>query len=130
MIWIVLLIAVGLFAGRLRLPRVAGWLLVLILAGAAHGALLQADPIERMVGMCAVLLGALKGLTYTEWGGELTWPRYLIFSLCWFGMDPGSFLKRREGLSWKTDVALGMCLIVIGTLGAWVVWTLEVKHIL
>ena len=37
-------------------------------------------------------------------------------------MDPGSFTKRREGLSWKSDVAWGAGLMVVGTLGAWFVW--------
>jgi hypothetical protein len=97
---------------------------------AAHGVLLEADPIIRMVGICAVLLAGMKGLVYVAWGGHLGWWRYLLFSLGWFGMDPGSFAKRREGLSFKEDLAWGAALMVVGTLGAWLVWAMEWRQIL
>ena len=130
MIWVPVLILAGLIFGRCRLPRWVGWGLVFGLGALAHWLLLDADPIVRMVGICAVLLGAMKGLVYAEWGGRLSWGRYFIFGLFWFGMDPGSFTNRREGLSWKGDVMLGAGLMVVGTVGAWLVWSMGWTQIL
>jgi len=93
-----------------------------------------------MVGICCVLLGAMKGLVYAEWAGNpagksamkkrLPLTRYVVFSLFWFGMDPASFSKRRENLSWKPDIRLGLVLMLVGTLGAWVVWATGWRQVL
>ncbi len=130
MIWVFLLIALGLIAGRLRWPNYIGWVVVLGLVTGAHFTLSAADPIARMVGICAALLAGMKGLVYVAWGGHLSWGRYLVFSLAWFGMDPGTFEKRRDGLSWREDVLWGVGLMALGTLGAWVVWVMEWRQIL
>src|SRR5690606_14990727 len=61
---------------------------------------------------------------------RLGWPRYVIYGLFWFGMDPGSFAKRRRGLSWKRDVWLGFGLMVAGTAAAWLVWKMEWRQVL
>ncbi|MEO5716199.1 MAG: MBOAT family protein [Luteolibacter sp.] len=53
-----------------------------------------------------------------------------MFAFLWFGMDPASFRTRREGLSWKGDVRLGLLLMLVGTLGAWLVWAMEWRQIL
>jgi alginate O-acetyltransferase complex protein AlgI len=88
---------------------------------AADRVLAEASPLARMIGICCVLLGAMKGLVYAEWAGprRLTNSRYAVFAFLWFGMDPGTFGKRREGLDWKGDAGLGLLLMVLGTLGAW-----------
>lgn len=130
MIWIPFLVIAGLLAGRFRLPAWLGWVVVFGLLTGAHFALLDADPIARMVGICSVLLAGMKGLVYVRWGGELGLGRYLVFSLAWFGMDPGSFAKRREALTWKEDVCRGIVLMILGTLGAWMVWKMEWRQIL
>lgn len=130
MIWIILLMVAGLLLGRLRLPMWAGVILVGGFLLGAHLALLGADPILRMAGICMVLLAGMKGLVYVAWGGRLTWGRYLVYALGWFGMDPGTFAKRRAGLSWKDDIAWGVGLMVVGTLGAWLVWAMEWRQIL
>lgn len=130
MIWILLLAMLGLAAGRVRLPKWVGVFIIVGLLVAAHFVLLGADPIARMVGICVVLLAGMKGLVYVAWGGHLGVGRYLVFSMCWFGMDPGTFAKRREGLSWRDDVAWGLALMVVGTLGAWLVWAMEWRQIL
>lgn len=129
-VWIAALIAVGLVAGRIPLPGWAGWLVLLGLVAGADGVLAVADPIVRMVGICLVLLAAMKGVVYRAWGGRLSWPRYLIFSLGWFGMDPGSFARRRADLSWRADVGWGLGLMVVGTVGAMLVWAMEWRQIL
>jgi hypothetical protein len=74
----------------------------------------------------------MKGLVYAEWAGEhrLTMGRYGVFALFWFGMDPASFRIRREELSWKGDVRLGLLLMLAGTLGAWLLWAMEWRQIL
>lgn len=130
MIWIPFLILIGLFAGRVKLPRLIRWTVLILLVGGAHFLLLDADPILRMIGICTVLLGGMKGLVYAEWGSQLSLGRYLVFGLCWFGMDPGTFAKRRENLSWKEDVWIGAVLMLIGTLGALLVWKMEWRQIL
>ncbi len=130
MIWILFLSALALLEGRLRIPM---WVRILLVAGVlvgAHVVLIGADPIARMVGICVVLLAGMKGLVYAAWGGHLSWGRYLVFSMCWFGMDPGTFTKRRKGLSWKDDVVWGVTLMILGTLGAWLVWAMEWRQIL
>ena len=129
-IGVIVLMLLGIVSGRWRLPLVVGWVLVIALVGGTHLILLQFDPIARMVGICVVLLAGMKALVYRAWGGKLSLGRYLVFALGWFGMDPGSFGKRRSGLSWKNDLLLGVLLMVLGTLGAWVVWTLEWRQIL
>lgn len=119
----------ALFVGRLR-NRGLAWLMVLVGVGAAHFLFRETDPIVRMVGICVVILAAMKSLVYVEWGGRLNLKRYLIFGLLWFGMDPGSFEKRREGLSWKGDLGWGLLLMAVGTLSAWTVWVMEWRQIL
>ena len=115
----------------LRAKRTIGWLVLAAVVAGADFALSGDDPVFRMVGICCVLLGGMKGLVYAEWAGEhrLTIPRYCVFAFLWFGMDPASFQSKREGLSWKSDVKLGLLLMLAGTLGAWLVWAMEWRQI-
>lgn len=127
-------IAAGPILVTVRNPRVRrfiGWLLLAAIVAGADSASSNADPVSRMVGICCVLLGGMKGLVYAEWAGEQRLPllRYGAFSLLWFGMDPASFRNRRNGLSWKDDVKLGLILMGVGTLGAWLVRTLDWHHV-
>lgn len=140
MMWMVpLLVLAGIAAGpvlatlkRLWIRRLLGWLVLVAAVSGADFALSGCDPILRMVGICCVLLGGMKGLVYAEWVGAERLPivRYLVFAFLWFGMDPASFRIRREGLSWKSDVRLGLLLMLVGTLGAWLVWAMEWRQIL
>ncbi len=138
MIWLIpLLVAVGILAGliltkqqRVWLRRLLGWIVLAASVAGAHFVLLGSDPILRMVGICCVLLGGMKGLVYAEWAENLPLGRYLVFALFWFGMDPGSFKNRRPGLSWKPDIFIGLVLMLAGTLGAWLVWSMGWRHIL
>lgn len=141
MIWAIpWLVAAGIAGGpalakirRTWLRRLLGWGALSAFVAGAHLALVDADPILRMIGICCVLLGAMKGLVYAEWAGPgsqaLTPARYGTFALLWFGMDPASFRKRREGLDGKRDVHLGLLLTGVGTLGAWLVWRMEWRQI-
>lgn len=140
MIWFIpILVIAGISAGpvlatvgRQWARRLVGWILLTALVAGAHFLLLGNDPIVRMVGICSVLLGGLKGLVYAEWAGEHRLPvrRYVVFALLWFGMDPASFRTKRRGLSWTNDVKLGLLLMAIGTLGAWLVWAMGWRQIL
>ncbi len=116
----------------LWLKRLGGWMVLLALVACANFALIEYDAVSRMVGICCVLLAGMKGLVYAEWavGQRLPLSRYLAFAILWFGMDPGTFQHRREGLSWKNDVSIGWLLMMIGTLGAWLVWAMEWRQIL
>jgi hypothetical protein len=111
--------------------RITGWLVLLLITATAHWVMIDETPLARMVGLCCVLLGGMKGLVYAEWARtqKLTLARYFVFSLLWFGMDPGSFSNRRNGLSFQNDVSLGIVLMVIGTAAAWIVWKMEWRHI-
>lgn len=139
MIWLIpFLVIAGIAAGPVLLVvknpwirRFSGWLVLAVIVAGADCAMSDADPVSRMVGICCVLLGGMKGLVYAEWAGEQRLPllRYGAFSLLWFGMDPASFRDRRNGLSWKGDVKLGLILMVLGTLGAWLVRTLDWHHV-
>lgn len=131
MSWVLFTIvfSAALFTGRFRHQGLA-WAMVFIGVGAAHFLLRDADPIMRMVGICTILLAAMKSLVYVAWGGRLPLTRYLVFGLLWFGMDPGSFEKRRVGLSWKSDLRWGLILMVVGTISAWVVWFMGWRQIL
>lgn len=124
------LVLFGIFSGRWRVSIWVGWLMIVVLVGGAHVLLLGADPIARMTGICLVLMAGMKALVYRAWGGTLEWRRYLVFAMGWLGMDPGSFRKRRDELSWKGDVWLGFLLMIVGTLGAWWVWKMEWQQIL
>jgi Membrane bound O-acyl transferase family len=128
-------IAAGPALAKMRpawLRRLTGWLVLAALMAAADHLMADAPPLVRMIGICCVLLGAMKGLVYAEWAGPqgLTVPRYLVFAFLWFGMDPASFAKRRSGLDWKGDVGIGLLLMLLGTLGAWFVWAMQWRHIL
>lgn len=140
MIWTIpLLVIAGIAVGpvlanvsRKWVRRLAGWLALGAVVVGAHFALSDHDPVSRMVGICSVLLGGMKGLVYAEWAGKhrLTMTRYGVFAFLWFGMDPESFRNRRDGLSWKSDVRLGLLLMLAGTLGAWLVWAMDWRQIL
>ena len=140
MIWAIpLLVIAGIAAGPVlvnvrnrRVKRLAGWLVLAAVVAGADFTLSDNGAVFRMVGICCVLLGGMKGLVYAEWAGEerLSITRYGIFAFLWFGMDPASFRNRREGLGWKGDVGLGLLLMLAGTLGAWLVWAMEWRQIL
>jgi len=124
----------GLFLANLQhtaTRRSIGWMVLLLITATAHGVMLDETALARMVGLCCVLLGGMKGLVYAEWARtqKLTFARYFVFALLWFGMDPGSFSSRRNGLSFRYDIVLGIVLMVIGTATAWVVWEMEWRHI-
>ena len=139
MTWIVIsLVLIGIAAGPalanvrpLWVKRLVGWLLLGALIVGADFTLAAVEPLWRMVGICCVLLGGMKGLVYAEWAEshKLSISRYAVFAFFWFGMDVGSFRTRREGLSWKGDVKLGLLLMLVGTLGAWLVWKMEWRQI-
>ncbi|MES2922938.1 MAG: MBOAT family protein [Verrucomicrobiota bacterium] len=133
-----MLVIVGIAAGpilakvkKLWVRRLAGWLVLVAVIAGADFALSNDAAVFRMMGICCVLLGGMKGLVYAEWAGEhrLTVLRYSVFAFLWFGMDPASFQNRREELSWKSDVRLGLLLMLVGTLGAWLVWAMEWRQI-
>ena len=140
MIWVIpLLVVAGIAAGPVLanvkiawVRRLVGWLVLGAMVTGADFALAGDDPVLRMVGICCVLLGAMKGLVYAEWAGaeRLTILRYGVFAFCWFGMDPASFRTRRGGLTWRSDVKSGLLLMMAGTLGAWLVWAMEWRQIL
>jgi alginate O-acetyltransferase complex protein AlgI len=136
---IVALVVAGIAAGPLLVPvraegwrRLAGWLWLGVLLLGAERVLADATPLLRMVGICCVLLGGMKGLVYADWAGPQRLPlcRYLVFAFLWFGMDPASFLRRRNRLEWKHDVCTGLVFMMLGTLGAWLVWAAGWRQIL
>lgn len=131
MIWVPLLVLAGIIAGpplariQSAVPRRGiAWLWLAGLIAAVNFALIDYDPLLRMVGICCVLLAAMKGLVYAEWARteRLSVAHYLVFATCWFGMDPASFRERRSSLSWRGDVVIGLILTAVGLLGCWVVW--------
>lgn len=139
MLAIPFLVVAGIAAGPLVakaqpvwLRRLAGLLFLAALMAAADHVMADAAALPRMIGICCVLLAAMKGLVYAEWAGprRLTISHYSVFAFLWFGMDPGTFGKRRTGLDWKSDVGLGLLLMLLGTLGAWFVWAMQWRHIL
>ena len=133
--WLVLAGATsGLPIARLKhiaMRRIIGWLLLIILTTTAHFVMIEETPLIRMIGLCCILLAAMKGLIYAEWANsrKLNFKQYFIFAFLWFGMDPESFAVRRNGLNWRHDLAIGLILMLIGTLGAWIVWNMEWRHI-
>jgi alginate O-acetyltransferase complex protein AlgI len=133
-LFVVFGIAAGPLLARVRLTwlkRLVSWLVLAALIGLADRAMAASESLPRMIGICCVLLGAMKGLVYAEWAGfqRLSMPRYAVFAFLWFGMDPGTFQTRRAGLTWKDDVGLGLLLMLAGILGAWCVWVMEWRHI-
>lgn len=113
------------------LRRTCAWLLLISLTAVAHLLLLESGGFIRMIGICCVLLGGMKGLVYSEWADrkKLTLPRYAVFSFLWFGMDPGTFRSNDRTLTWKSDITIGASLTVIGIAGSWLVANLGWKNI-
>lgn len=140
MIWtipflVIAAITAGPFLAKVRtawVRRAAGWIILAALMTGADALLADQDAIVRMVGICGLLLGGMKGLVYAEWARDDRLPfwNYCVFAFLWFGMDPGSFKSRRAGLEWKDDVRIGSVLMLAGTLGAWLVWAMEWRQIL
>ncbi len=140
MIWTIpFLVIAAIAAGPVLAPvrttwcrRTAGWILLAALVAGADVFLTNENAVIRMVAICSVLLGGVKGLVYAEWAREERLPlgRYCVFAFLWFGMDPGSFKNRRAGLEWKEDLRIGLVLMLVGTLGAWLVWAMEWRQIL
>jgi hypothetical protein len=133
------LVILGIVAGPIlasvksrKLGRACGWFWFILLTTAAHFILIENGAFTRMVGICCVLLGGMKGLVYAVWANKekLPLPRYLIFSFLWFGMDPGTFRFKNPNIIWKKDIAIGFLLFVIGLCGAWLVANLEWKNII
>ncbi|RYD40655.1 MAG: hypothetical protein EOP85_13895, partial [Verrucomicrobiaceae bacterium] len=112
--------------------RAAGWITLAACVAGADMFLTNEDAVIRMAGICCVLLGGMKGLVYAEWARDERLPllRYCVFAFLWFGMDPVSFKSRRQGLEWKKDMLIGLVLMLVGTLGAWLVWAMEWRQIL
>ncbi|MCH7226137.1 hypothetical protein MLD59_08330 [Verrucomicrobiaceae bacterium E54] len=104
--------------------RAAGWGGVVALVAATHSVLADLDALERMVGICLVLLGGMKGMVYAEWAQKqrLSFMRYLAFASLWLGMNPGDFRKRLAGLQWKEDAVMGGILFLVGALACGWVW--------
>lgn len=135
---IILLVLIAVLSGpcvatlrHTAVRRSIGWTILITLTALAHFIMLDESPLYRMIGLCCVLLGAMKALVYAEWSTHqrLTITRYLIFALLWFGMDPDSFVKRRAHLGWKRDLSVGVILMIIGTVIAWLVWKLEWRQV-
>ncbi|MGE9268029.1 MAG: MBOAT family protein [Verrucomicrobiales bacterium] len=120
-------------AGRGRVTQGLIWGLVPLSIGGAHFLTAELTALPRMVVICLWLLAAMKSLVYVIWvresGRSLPLGRYVIFALAWFGMDPGSFLCRRKGLSWWEDVRVGLICLLTGALGAFLVWKLEWRQV-
>lgn len=124
----------GFFLAKLSRPharRALSWVILIAITAAAHLVMMEDPPLVRMTGLCFVLLGGMKGLVYTEWScrQNLTLGRYMIFSFLWLGMDPASFVSRRTGLSWRLDLVWGAVFVAVGTMGAYVVWSMGWRSI-
>jgi alginate O-acetyltransferase complex protein AlgI len=140
MFWLILVfVLTGVFTGfylsriqSIALKRSMGWFVLITLVFSTDRMLIEASAFYRMLGICCVLLGSMKGLVYAEWAGKLrlSLPRYCIFAFCWFGMDVGSFTTRRQNLSWKSDISIGLCAMLLGLSAAWLVWLLNLRQIL
>ncbi len=114
------------------LRRSIGWSTLAALVALSSISLDAHDPILRMIGICSVLLAAMKGIVYAEWCRPHKLPihHYLVFAIFWFGMDPGTFRRRRNQLTWLPDIGIGIVLTIAGTIGAWFVWKFQWNHIL
>jgi alginate O-acetyltransferase complex protein AlgI len=140
MMWVIpVLVAVAIAAGpllaeveRTAVRRTMGWALLAVLVFVTDRVVDGESGLLRMIALCCVLLAGMKALVYAEWadGRRLKASRYLIFSLGWFGMDPGSFQERRRGLSWKGDFGIGLLLMAVGAAGAWWVGSMEWRQLL
>lgn len=99
-------------------PRALLWIVsAVILLGVEH---LHTDThvILRMVILCTTLLALMKGIVYAEWkrqtGNRLSWSRWLMFAVLWFGMDPAAWCGKRRRLSWKKDFLTGFACMITG----------------
>ncbi|MGJ8656788.1 MAG: wax synthase family protein [Akkermansiaceae bacterium] len=137
-IWLTFL---GLVGGQILLAGVLGgkfcrggvWGMLLGALVLMHWVALDEGGFMRMVWICSVLMAGMKAITYREWcvvgGRRLPWGRWLMFSCLWFGMDPGAFVARRR-VEWRSHVVVGSACLVVGLMGVWVCYLLDVRSVL
>ncbi len=104
--------------GRWLIPRPILWLVPAVILIGIDRMHTDTHVILRMIVICTTLLALMKGIVYAEWtrqtGGQLSWPRWMMFSALWFGMDPAAWQGKRRKLSWKGDFYTGLTCMVIG----------------
>ena len=114
-----------------QIPRPILWLIPAAILFGVDRMHSDTHVILRMVVICTTLLALMKGIVYAEWrrqtgdqiGGSLSWPRWMMFSALWFGMDPAAWQGKRRKLNWKHDFYTGLTCMLVG----WVVCILLVK---
>ena len=106
---------------RIELPRLLCWGAIFVPFVAAHLILLDEPVVARVVGLCVVLLLGMKLIIYQEWLREgkkqMPYGRWLLFSFCWFGMEPRPWVGNRKKLEWNSHVKWGMICIGAGLTG-------------
>lgn len=104
-----------------RSPRLLWWLGILLPFIVVHILLLGEPAFARMVGLCTVLLLAMKTLTYMEWlkaeGSTIPMQRWLAFSFLWFGMQPKAWVGKRRKQEWVSHLQVGLLCMVLGAVG-------------
>lgn len=115
---------------RLVSKRYILWLGMITVLAIVHLLHLTDPPFARMVVICSVMLICMKGIVLAEWGGYLTWPRWLMFTFLWLGMEPSPFTAKKRKLSWKKDAVIGLCYLTVGLTLSIVVANTETNAIL
>jgi hypothetical protein len=129
-LFILQVILAGILRGKFSRPGV--WLVMLGSVFLMHWVLIGESGFMRMIWICSVLMVSMKMITYREWcaagNRKLTWPRWLMFSCLWFGMDPGAFVTRRK-VEWKSHIVVGGLCLISGLIVVWVCYLLDVRNV-
>lgn len=137
MIWptfLILTIGQIVLAGFLggKFFRLGVWLMMLASVLLMHWVSLGESGFMRMILICSVLLASMKAITYREWCAtrkkKLSWPRWLMFSCLWFGMDPGAFVTRRK-VEWKSHIVVGGLCLIFGLIAVWFCYLLDIRNV-
>ena len=110
--------------------RLVLWGGVLLVMGTVQLMHLEAVPFERMLVTCTALLLCMKGIVLAEWGGRMSWPRRLMFTFLWFGMDPIPFTAKRRKVTWKKDAYVGLGCFIVGMVLSIIVAHLDTGFVL
>lgn len=127
-LWVALLASAQMVVQRWKISRGVMWLAAAVAVVIVERVFKDSHAELRMAVLCSSMLAMMKVIVYAEWyrqtGKRLTWLRWMMFAVLWFGMDPGAWRGRRRSLAWLGDVMTGLACFLLG----WIACVMLVRY--